>query len=125
MRLWHATRDLTAVLKDGWVRPMRLEYVYAFTTKEAADRYATDFDYEAVVEVALVAGEGCVRGRWTPTYANGADVVCIRGRVKVVVPGYVDLGDCELTTDEVSRFEAAVAQADKDVPPTRGRPCSS
>lgn len=84
MRLWHATRDLTAVLKDGWVRPMRLEYVYAFTTKEAADVYAAEFDYEAVVEVELIAEEGSIRGRWSPTYASGADVVCISGRVKVV-----------------------------------------
>ena len=53
MQLWHATRALDAVVADGWVRPMRMEFVYAFTTREAAERYASEFGYEGIVEIDL------------------------------------------------------------------------
>lgn len=84
MKLWHATRALEAVLADGWVRPMRMPYAYAFTTKEAAELYAAEFGYDAVLEVEVEDGVGNIVGRWSPSYANGADVVCLRGPAKVV-----------------------------------------
>lgn len=83
MRLWHATRALEAVLADGWVRPMRMDRVYTFDTREAAEAYAAEFRYEGVVEVETDRG-GMV-GFWTPSYANGANVLCFRTPLRVVV----------------------------------------
>ena len=84
MRLWHATRHLDAVLADGWVRPMRMPHVYTFSSEEAAKKYATEFGYEAVVEVEIELGAGLIAGRWSPSYASGADVVMLRGPAHVV-----------------------------------------
>jgi hypothetical protein len=121
MRLWHATRALDAVMADGWVRPMRMAYVYAFTTREAAQKYAADFGYDAVVEVE--SGSAAVRGRWSPAYAGGADVVCLRDPVRVVrrCHDYEVLGDAELPPDLEARVEEATAQADRDVPVVVGQ----
>lgn len=84
MRLWHATRALEAVLADGWVRPTRMDKVYTFSTREAAETYAAEFGYEAVVEV--VGDKDYLVGRWTPSYASGADVLCFRCPLRVVPP---------------------------------------
>lgn len=82
MRLWHATRDLEAVLSEGVVRATRLPDVYAFDDEEAARAYALEFGYAAVVEVEA-EGAQVVR-RWAPSYAQGARVVRLRGPLRVV-----------------------------------------
>lgn len=82
LRLYHATRALEAVLADGWVRPMRMPNVYAFTTREAAESYAAEFGYDAVVEIEV--DSGTVVARWRPSYAAGGTVVMIRGAARVV-----------------------------------------
>lgn len=123
MRLWHATRALDALLADGWLRPMRMPFAYAFSTKEAAEQYAAEFRYDAVVEVEVEQGKGLVVGRWSPSYANGADVVCLRGPAKVVTRrrDYEVLGDVELPPDLVEQMDRAVEQADRDVAARKGR----
>lgn len=82
MKLWHATRALKAVLADGWVRPMRMSRVYAFSTREAAEAYTAEFGYEAIVEVE--ADPSLFVGKWKPTYASGAEVHCFRGPLRLV-----------------------------------------
>lgn len=82
MRLWHATRDLAAVLADGWVRPMRMPHVYTFSTRAAAEHYAAEFGYEGIVEVEVEAR--AIARRWAPAYASGAEVVMLRGPVRVI-----------------------------------------
>lgn len=82
MRAFHATRALAAVMEDGWVRPMRMGHVYAFSTRESAEAYAQEFGYDAIVEVEIEAT--LIVARWRPSYAHGAIVYKILGPVAVV-----------------------------------------
>lgn len=87
MRGWHATRDLEAVLADGFVRPMRMPFVYVFDAQDAAEKYAAEFGYDAVVEVEVVPGS--IVGRWKPSYAHGASVLRVGEPARVIGAGQV------------------------------------
>ena len=84
MIAWHATRNISAILTDGNVRPIRLPCVYAFLDELSAIHYASDFGYTSVVKMEFHPSD--VENSWSPKYAHGGRVVRLKpGRKGVVV----------------------------------------
>lgn len=78
---FHATRAVDEVLADGFVRPMRMAHVYAFSVAEAARTYAREFGYDAVVTILVKPSS--VRSRWKPAYCFDGSVLKIDGPCQV------------------------------------------
>lgn len=82
MIAFHATRDATAVLTDGWVRPARMKDVYAFTDRSAAEWYCQEFGYGEIVMIDVP--KGSILARWTPSYCKAGRVLRIGRECRVV-----------------------------------------
>lgn len=84
MIAWHATRNISAIIRDGYVRPFRLPCVYAFLDELSAIEYASEFGYESVVRIEFAPSD--VANLWSPKYARGGKVVRLKPtRIAVVI----------------------------------------
>lgn len=66
-KAYHATRNLTGILKEKVVSPKRLSSVYLFETSDDAQSYCDEFGYEAWITVEYDPRD--VLRVWKPKYA--------------------------------------------------------
>jgi hypothetical protein len=73
---WHATRNKTAILTDGVVKPTRLPCICLFSTEDSARSYADEFGYGEIVRVQYSGTD--VANVWKPEYPKGGSVIRLK-----------------------------------------------